>query len=1017
MTEIYIDKGLNKFAHMFKKRYATFVDAVNGSYTGDTIYLPHNLQLTAGAVITNKNLLIVGDGSWVNVPTGSAFAELHGNSQVILRNVKLRLPHQANGLNTGTDFTGSVTLENCQLQHDDHHFITNMEYFASLTVNGGSLTLLNSTVDNLVVKAQSVAISNSHIGSINSRGSMVAASKLQLNNSTVNHIQCAVLNVAAPTTLLNDTFGLGVTLLGNLVVKSSRCAYDAADDARFSRRLLAKMLVEYGMSDQVAVISTRDFNNAGSSITLNNLQFDDASYHDGFTTARQGNYCWFDLAGQATTLQQLNIPALLPSATNIAGGSVSLVSTTDKSAWVPQDNLHVAARDSHGGLVDHANTGGSQAAAQGEAPQQRSALDELQAMIGLAPVKKAITQQIAVATVNAMKAKQGLAVKATNMNMVFAGHAGTGKAITKDTLVPTPNGWRFAGSIKPRDWLFGADGQPVQVLGVFDQGDKHVMCVNFADGRQVRCNDEHIWHVVATRDGSVHDLTTQQLLAAHQPYAVINNAAVTYPTRSLPVDPYLFGLCVSAASIAPHVAAVNFSLGNHPTVIAAVCRQLSQLLHTRVHSYRAAEQHNTVVQFKADKPFRQTNYTTRQQTAYCRITKRYLITLPDIIHDQQLRMYARQRHIPFSYQCSSTQQRWQLLQGIFDGHGYVTDDGQVTLATPSAQLAQDVANVLRSLGLAARVARVQHHFVVTVYGTCAQLHRLFKHRSLVGLTPLVDNAQTTTLIDSITTTRQQAPMVCFYVNSADHLFLCNDYVVTHNTTVAKLFARAVYEKGILPKNNFVATLASSLIGNHVGDTEANVTNAMRQAKGSVLLIDEAYQWAPRGDNGNVFGKNAIDTLVGNLTTDEFKNQIAVILAGYTGDMQHMFKVGNVGLSRRFPNWITFPDYSDVEMVQILMFHLQRKDLHFANKQAQQHAVTALLTLKKQANADSSNGGLVEILVDKLVNAQATRLMSTNATDRETLSTITDVDVTNAYQDAYATMSANMFANPTPADKP
>lgn len=46
---------------------------------------------------------------------------------------------------------------------------------------------------------------------------------------------------------------------------------------------------------------------------------------------------------------------------------------------------------------------------------------------------------------------------------------GEGKAITVDTPVPTPNGWRKAGDIQVGDKIFARDGSLTTVLGVFPQ--------------------------------------------------------------------------------------------------------------------------------------------------------------------------------------------------------------------------------------------------------------------------------------------------------------------------------------------------------------------------------------------------------------------------------------------------------------------------------------------------------------------------------------------------------------------
>lgn len=63
-----------------------------------------------------------------------------------------------------------------------------------------------------------------------------------------------------------------------------------------------------------------------------------------------------------------------------------------------------------------------------------------------------------------------------------------------------------------------------------------------------------------------------------------------------------------------------------------------------------------------------------------------------------------------------------------------------------------------------------------------------------------------------------------------------------------------------------------------------------------------------------------DTLVGKLWEPEFKDgKTVVILAGYTGQMQQMLS-GNPGLQSRFATTLMFEDWSDKNMLDLIMFN-------------------------------------------------------------------------------------------------
>ena len=90
-----------------------------------------------------------------------------------------------------------------------------------------------------------------------------------------------------------------------------------------------------------------------------------------------------------------------------------------------------------------------------------------------------------------------------------------------------------------------------------------------------------------------------------------------------------------------------------------------------------------------------------------------------------------------------------------------------------------------------------------------------------------------------------------------------------------------------------------------------IFSVIQSALGGVLFIDEAYSLY-RGEQDS-FGLEAIDTLVKGM--EDHRDELVVILAGYTREMEH-FLTANSGLASRFPNRIEFPDYTAAELLDI-----------------------------------------------------------------------------------------------------
>src|SRR5205085_896714 len=131
---------------------------------------------------------------------------------------------------------------------------------------------------------------------------------------------------------------------------------------------------------------------------------------------------------------------------------------------------------------------------------------------------------------------------------------------------------------------------------------------------------------------------------------------------------------------------------------------------------------------------------------------------------------------------------------------------------------------------------------------------------------------------------------------------------TGKTTVARLVAGIYRALGLLTKGDLVETDRSGLVAGYVGQTAIKTAAVVKAALGSVLFIDEAYALAE-----DDFGEEAVATLVKAM--EDHRDELVVIVAGYTDDM-NTFIESNPGLESRFGTTITFPDYTEDELVAI-----------------------------------------------------------------------------------------------------
>ena len=129
--------------------------------------------------------------------------------------------------------------------------------------------------------------------------------------------------------------------------------------------------------------------------------------------------------------------------------------------------------------------------------------------------------------------------------------------------------------------------------------------------------------------------------------------------------------------------------------------------------------------------------------------------------------------------------------------------------------------------------------------------------------------------------------------------------------VARLVARIFAEEGILPSNEFVEAQRCDLIAGYIGQTSLKTHSVINKALGSTLYIDEAYAIVPTSQRD--FGNECIATLIKAM--EDHRDNLSVILSGYTQDMEELLK-SNRGFSSRVPFKIYFPDYTAEELYSI-----------------------------------------------------------------------------------------------------
>ncbi|MBR2368627.1 MAG: AAA family ATPase [Paludibacteraceae bacterium] len=134
---------------------------------------------------------------------------------------------------------------------------------------------------------------------------------------------------------------------------------------------------------------------------------------------------------------------------------------------------------------------------------------------------------------------------------------------------------------------------------------------------------------------------------------------------------------------------------------------------------------------------------------------------------------------------------------------------------------------------------------------------------------------------------------------------------TGKTTVARLLGNILFNYGLIDSPEVVTYTKGMLLDGLVGGGSRLVEKMFQDSVGKLLFIDEAYQLAEND------AKDALDAFTNLLTDKRFEDKLAVVLAGYPGDMAKLIQ-GNQGLERRFSNQIQFEDYTNAQLTEMFL---------------------------------------------------------------------------------------------------
>ena len=340
--------------------------------------------------------------------------------------------------------------------------------------------------------------------------------------------------------------------------------------------------------------------------------------------------------------------------------------------------------------------------------------------------------------------------------------------------VLTPNGWTTMGELKIGDLVCGTNQTIQQVIGVFPKGIKEIYKLKFSNGQEVECCEDHLWSIT-TNYNSKKIVTTKQMFEDprlkyedkenYKSYKYyINTTLVDFNKKDHILDPYLVGLLIgdgSCGDVGSKSASIELSLALDQDYI------LNDIILPENIQYKI---------------------TRDEVKHYLRVKFSRIVhkgpTMMDYLKEVGLfGTKSGTKFIPKEYLYSDYNSRMRLLKGLEETDGHINKRGLLEYSTISKQLCEDVVELLRGLGKQ----------------VCFRLKQRtgdsFSNTPIYVINELKGYKNGVKLID-IEKTNTYTEMQCIKVSNPDHLYITNDYILTHNTTSATVLAQAIVNEGL-----------------------------------------------------------------------------------------------------------------------------------------------------------------------------------------------------------------------------
>jgi phosphate starvation-inducible protein PhoH len=383
---------------------------------------------------------------------------------------------------------------------------------------------------------------------------------------------------------------------------------------------------------------------------------------------------------------------------------------------------------------------------------------------------------------------------------------GCGKAQPLDSKVVTSNGYKLMGDLIVGDKIITENGDETTILGIYPQGSKKIVKITLNDGSTTECCEEHLWSVIKKKNlynqfhkkngkeyinsnylkyetlstnEIISKLSNNYYLPKHKP---VDFSKSTYFKENHNIDPYLMGVLLGDGGLTQNSVILS-------TIDKEILNSVDEII----------KDHNCSLKKKDIKSCDYRINGVKQKNEILNEIRRLNINVG-----------SKEKFIPKEYIFTNIDNRFKLLNGLLDTDGTVEKNQRISISTSSLQLANDILFLIFSLG---GVGKIKHregkyknnngdiiktsinYNVYLYFEDYDKLFTLTRKRDRLLNNKRNEFKRIIKKIEYIGEKECQ----CIYVESPSHLYLTDNFIVTHNTTIALFHALTELRKRNIEK--------------------------------------------------------------------------------------------------------------------------------------------------------------------------------------------------------------------------